>query len=123
MQRRQGGGDRREQVHVERLLQRLASLDVIARHHAHPVRMRPRPAQEQRAEHRDRLLRGLERVLAPPEFAQTVAEIVERRREVGLERVGPLGGEAAVNRDRLLGGRERVLALADVAQVIAEITE
>ena len=83
MQRREGGGDRVEQRRVGRLLQCLASLDVVARHHGHPLRVRPWPAQEQRAEHSDGLLSGVEGVLAPPEFAQNGAEIVEGRSEGG----------------------------------------
>ena len=62
-----------------------------------------------------RLLRRRERVLAPPEFAQAIAEIVERPRQIGQERVRPRGGEAAIDVDRLLRRRERVLAPPEFA--------
>ena len=63
-----------------------------------PDRAGTRPAARRRAGGEfDRLLRRRERVLAPPEFAQATAEIVERPRQIGQERVRPRGGEAAMN--------------------------
>ena len=66
------------------------------------------------------LLRHHERVLVPAEFAQAIAEIVERHREIAQVGVGQHGDEAATDFDRLLRRRERVLAPAEFAQLIAE---
>ena len=77
--------------------------------------MRFRKAQEYGGEQGNCFPRRRERVLAPVEFTQTIAEIVQRPREIRQEGVGPVGHEAAVNVRRLARRRQRVFAPAETA--------
>ena len=68
-----------------------------------------------------RLFRGRQRLLPPPQIAQPVAQVVERPREVGQKRVGPLARQLPVDAHRLFCGCQRLLPPPQSAQQLPRL--
>ncbi len=69
----------------------------------------------------DGLLARGQRLLAPAEVGEAVAEVVQATGEVGEEGVGPRRGQPPVDVDGLLARGQRLLAAAQVGEAMPRL--